>query len=409
MIFFESILLALDSIRVNKLRAFLTLLSVAIGVFAIIGAGTLTSSLENTISGEMEKIGETTFWIQKMPKIVTGNNWHKYRKRKAITYSQIKTFKRRMTLTQQINAIGSSSNKTIKYENESTNPDVTLIGTDEKYFPINAINVVKGRPIMEQDIDLHRNVAVIGNDVAVKLFTGTNPLNKKILIGNHSYTVIGQLETKGAILGQSKDNQVIIPITNFLKYYADGWEESLTIAIKSGNRDLLNSTIDEAIGTLRAIRKVKPWEENNFEVYTNESITEMFGGFVSFLSAVGWITGGFALIAAGVGIMNIMLVSVKERTREIGVRKAVGARKSWIMTQFIIETITLVQIGGLIGIVLGIAGAIALGSLLGIAAVFPVYWVIASIVICTLMGLSFGSYPAWKAANLNPIEALHYE
>lgn len=409
MIFLESILLALDSIRVNKLRAFLTLLSVAIGVFAIIGAGTLTSSLENTISGEMEKIGETTFWIQKMPNIVTGNNWRKYRKRKAITYSQIKAFKRRMTLTQQINAIGSSSNKTIKYENESTNPDVTLIGTDEKYFPINAINVIKGRPIMEQDIDLHRNVAVIGNDVAVKLFTGTNPLNKKILIGNHSYTVIGQLETKGAILGQSKDNQVIIPITNFLKYYADRWEQSLTIAIKSENRDLLNSTIDEAIGTLRAIRKVKPWEENNFEVNTNESITEMFGGFVSFLSAVGWITGGFALIAAGVGIMNIMLVSVKERTREIGVRKAVGARKSWIMTQFIIETITLVQIGGLIGIVLGIAGAIALGSLLGIAAVFPVYWVIASIVICTLMGLSFGSYPAWKAANLNPIEALHYE
>ena len=135
----------------------------------------------------------------------------------------------------------------------------------------------------------------------------------------------------------------------------------------------------------------------------------MFGGFISFLSAVGWITGGFALIAAGVGIMNIMLVSVKERTREIGIRKAVGARKSWIMTQFIVETITLVQIGGLIGIIIGIGGAAALGNILGISPVFPVNWVIASIVICTIMGVAFGSYPAWKAANLNPIEALHYE
>lgn len=405
----ESIILAIDSIRVNKLRAFLTLLSVAIGVFAIIGAGTLTSSLEGTMNQQLEKIGETTFWVKKMPNIVTGNDWRKYSKRKAITFSQVKEFKRKMTLTKQINALGISGGKTIKYGNESTNPDVMLMGTDEMYFPINSVNVVQGRPIMQQDIALHRNVAVIGNDVAIKLFSATLPLGEKITIGNHSYTVIGVLEEIGGILGQNKDNMVILPITNFLKYYASPWEQSLTISIKAKSRELLNATIDETIGTLRTIRKVKPWEENNFELFTNESIGEMFGGFISFLSAIGWITGGFALIAAGVGIMNIMLVSVKERTREIGIRKAIGARKSWIMTQFIVETITLVQIGGIVGIILGIAGAAALGALIGIPAVFPIYWVVTSIVICTAMGIAFGSYPAWKAANLNPIEALHYE
>jgi putative ABC transport system permease protein len=160
---------------------------------------------------------------------------------------------------------------------------------------------------------------------------------------------------------------------------------------------------------MRVIRKDLPGDDNSFELSTNETITEQFGGFVNFLSAIGWISGGFALIAAGVGIMNIMLVSVKERTREIGIRKAVGARKSWIMTQFIVEAITLCQIGCLVGILFGIGGAGVLSMLISVKIVFPVAWVIASIIICTLMGVSFGAYPAWKAANLDPIDALRYE
>ena len=405
----ESIRLAFDSVRNNKLRAFLTLLSISIGVFAIIGAGTLTSSLEGVVTAELENIGETTFWIQRMPKIVTDETWRRLRKRKPITFSQVKELRRDLTSTDMISATGVSQGATIKYGNLSTNPDVIIIGSDENYFTLNSVNVVEGRPIMDQDIAFNRNVAVVGNDVVAKLFPNVSPLDKIINIKNQTFLIVGLLETKGAMLGQSIDNRVVIPVTNFLQYFAEEHEESLTISIKARNMNELSSTIDEAVGAMRLIRKDMPGDDNSFELETNETITEQFGGFVSFLSAIGWISGGFALIAAGVGIMNIMLISVKERTREIGIRKAVGARKSWILWQFIIETITLCQIGCLIGIILGISGAMLLSKMMGVATVFPVGWVIASIIICTAMGVTFGAYPAWKAANLDPIEALHYE
>jgi putative ABC transport system permease protein len=405
----ESIRLAFDSVRVNKLRAFLTLLSISIGVFAIIGAGTLTSSLEGVVTTELENIGETTFWIEKMPKIVTDATWHKLQKRKPITYAQVQDLKRDMTLTDMISVSGVSGGATLKYGNESTNPDIFIIGSDENFFSILSLNVDQGRPIVKQDIDFNRNVCVIGNDVVVKLFPNDNPIDKIISIKNQNFQVVGVLETQGAVLGQSKDNRVVIPITNFLQYYVEEWRESLTISVKAQDMKSLPATIDEAIGIMRVIRKDLPGDDNSFELSTNETITEQFGGFVNFLSAIGWISGGFALIAAGVGIMNIMLVSVKERTREIGIRKAVGARKSWIMTQFIVEAITLCQIGCLVGILFGIGGAGVLSMLISVKIVFPVAWVIASIIICTLMGVSFGAYPAWKAANLDPIDALRYE
>lgn len=405
----ESILLAIDSVRKNKLRAILTLLSISIGVFAIIGAGTLVSSMDNAVTNEMASLGENTFIIKRIPSVQMGNSWRKYRRRRMITYSVYKDFRKQMTTSNLISAESSSGGHVIKAGSHSTDPDVSLTGADEYYFVNNNISVDQGRAFTAEDITFNRNVAIIGNDILVKVFPNENPIGKRIAIQNQSFTIIGILETKGAVLGQSQDNQVIVPISKFLKHYASWWSQSVTISIKALSKELLEPTVDEAIGVMRTIRKQKPWEDNSFEVETNESIAEQFKNFTSFLSIFGVVSGVIALIAAGVGIMNIMLVSVKERTREIGIRKAIGAKRAWILAQFIIETITLCQLGGAVGIVMGIAAGNALGKMLGMNIVFPLDWVILGIVVCTVLGVVAGSYPAWKAAKLDPIDALRYE
>lgn len=409
MFFSESIRFAFDSIRSNKLRTFLTILSISIGVFALISTGTLISSLKYTVQNELENIGETTFWIQRQPKILTDRTWRKYRKRKPITYKNFKELKRMTESTPYLSAAAYSMESTIKFGNLSTDPDVYLIGADNNYFITNAIEVEYGRPISDDDVNSFRNVAVIGNDVVVKIFPNINPIGKEITIKNQQNTVVGILKPKGALLGQSQDNRVLIPITNFLRYFASEWESSVTISIKALNKEKFAQTIDEVIGNLRIIRNDKPLEENSFEVETNETITEQFGGFVNFLSIFGFLSGGFALIAAGVGIMNIMLVAVKERTREIGIRKAVGAKRRWILFQFIFEAFTLTQIGGIIGLIIGLSAGYFLSKTINLPLGLPWLWVFISVLACTLIAVGFGAYPAYRAANLDPIEALRYE
>lgn len=406
----ESILLAIDSIKVNKLRSFLTLLSISIGVFAIIVAISLVKSINYTVATQMSELGDNTYMIFRIPKIQFGfHTWRKYLNRKYITYRQYKEFKKNMINAVAISAYSNSNGHIIKSSGKETNPNVTLIGADADYFITNNINIVEGRQIINEDLLFNRNFAIIGNDIAQALFENTNPIGKTITIKKQKYEVIGLLETKGAILGQSQDNQVIIPLTQFLKYYTEPWEESLNIVVKVKEKSELSNSMDEAIGIMRTIRGQKPWELNSFEIESNDSIVEQFSSFTGFLSIFGIATGIIALIAAGVGIMNIMLVTIKERTREIGIRKAVGAKKRWILTQFLIETITISQIGGFIGIISGLILGSLFGKMLGLTIIFPYDWVFITILICTILGLSFGLYPAMKAANLDPIEALRYE
>lgn len=404
----ESIILAFDSIRANKLRASLTLLGIAIGVFALVGSSTLVKSLNQTVANTTANLGENTFAITRFPDIMMGGH-SKYRKRKPITYSQYKEFRKKFTESDFISCESRSNLHTIKSGNLSTDPDVMLIGCDENYFFNNNILVDDGRVFTAQDLLLNRNLAIIGNDIVTKIFPEGNPLGKTIRIKNQNFEVIGVLKVKGSILNTSLDNQVIIPINIFLKYFASEFEESLTIHIKAFNSQVLQKTIDQAIGTMRAVRNLKPWEENSFEVKTNESISSQFSNFTQYLTYFGFFSAIIALIAAGIGITNIMLVSIKERTREIGVRKAVGAKNSWIVLQFLIETITLCQIGGIIGILIGFTGAWLMSSAIGIKIYFSIEQIITGIIVCTILGIISGIYPAWKAANLNPIDALRYE
>ncbi len=406
----ESIYIALDAVRAHALRSFLTLISIAIGIFAIIGSGTAISSLNTTVSKQLEAMGDATFLIKRTPSVQMGDSWHKYRKRKNITYQQAKEFKRMMTDAETIGISALRSGMTAKNGNLSTNTDVILHGVDDAYFTTNNITLSEGRQFLPEDIASSRPFAIIGNDVVVKLFPyNEDPVGKTIAVKNQHFTVIGVLTAKGSLMGRSQDNEILIPISNLVKYYSDEWEQSVDITIKSASKESLGKTMDEAIGIMRILRNVKPWEDNTFEIETGESLSAQFASFTSYLNFFGLGSGLVALLAAGVGIMNIMLVSVKERTREIGIRKAIGARRSWILSQFLIESVTLCQLGGVVGIGLGFGGGALLSSLLNVEASMPIPWVIFSVVVCTILGIAFGLYPAWRAARLDPIEALRYE
>lgn len=411
---FESISIAIDAVRAQKLRSSLTLLSIGIGVFAIIASTSIMSTLQQAVNGQLADLGENSILIQRTPSINFGTNWAKMRKRKNITYAQAQQFRDRMTSTQLIAISNESPAYTIKAGLTSTNPDVTLIGIDEMYFAVNAVAIADGRSFTESEVTLSRRAAIIGADVVTSLFGSGSAVGKTITIKNQEFDVIGILESRGGVLGQSQDNRVLIPITVFNRYYTSEWDASVDISVKAESKFTLESTFDEAVGIMRALRAVKPWDENNFEIDTNDALTGQFSGFSSALLIVAWISGLGALVAAGIGIMNMMLVSVRERTREIGVRKALGARKRWIIRQFLIESITLCQLGGVTGMVGGLASSWAVtevlrGTMPSLSYVMPWGTVVFSIVICTVIGLGFGLYPAWRAATLDPIEALRYE
>ena len=266
----ESIKIAFISIWANKLRSFLTIISVTIGVFAIMGSGSLVDSIDDTITNELANLGENAFQISKLPPIQTGpRNWRKYSSRKNIDYSQYQNLKKKLNNRAIVSSESSRDNLTIKWEDNSTDPNVTLLGTDEVYFNINDRNVFEGRAVTELDVSFDRKVAVIGNDVKNKLFKNENPINKYITINNQKFLVVGLLDIKGAILGQSQDNQVIIPLTVFLKYYSSR-RETLTLKVKAYSKDALPFIIDESIGIMRSYRGDEPGEDNSFEIETNE-------------------------------------------------------------------------------------------------------------------------------------------
>lgn len=405
----ESIGLAVASVRSNKLRSALTLLSIAVGVFAIMGSTTVVDSLDAVFTEQISSIGANTFIVSRMPTFVMGpREWHKYAKRKDITYQQAQAVREQATLAKSASAFIQGS-YTVRGGTETTDSPMSVIGADEKFMEIYDYAVKEGRGITYEDVFYKREYAVIGEDVVKRLFKGASPIGRLVMIKNKSFTVIGTIEPKGSVVGQSRDAVVIIPLTAHLKYFTSMWDNSLTMLIKAPSQMMVGETADQVIGIMRTARKVPPGDDNDFELTTNDALIDTFKGFTKYLVYFGVGVSSISLLAAGVGIMNIMLVSVKERTREIGVRKAVGATRANILTQFVIEAITLCQLGGLIGILLGIGGGNALALYLGTSPVFPWQGTLIAAGACTLIGLTFGAYPAWRAASLDPIDALRYE
>ena len=402
--------MSFQSLRTNKLRTFLTVLGVVVGIFSIIVIMTIITMLQNSIENGLASLAKNTFQIQKYPAIMTGGPGarDKYRNRKDLTLEEFDKFKEKMTEAKFVGAEQWQFGIVVQYGNNKTNPNIQLAGMTEDALETNEMIAKEGRPINKSDVQYTNNVCMLGNDIVEKLFTNIDPVGQTVRVAGRPLTVIGVLEPKQSLFGQSQDNYVLVPITTFQTMYGKH-SRSINITVMAKSQEDYNKIIEASIGYMRTIRDVKPGEDNNFDIFSNESLMDQINSINEPIKLGALVVSLIALLAAGVGIMNIMLVSVTERTREIGIRKAIGARKSYILIQFLSEAVILSIFGGLVGIIIGVALGNFAGSFINAQMAIPVNWVMIGIALCVFVGVVFGTYPAYKAANLDPIEALRHE
>ena len=404
----ESFRMAIEAIRQNKLRSILTLLGISIGVFSVIGVMTAIRTLESSVNSQLDIFGTNTFMVQKYPAIRIHGPGNKYRKRKNIDFFQYEELKRRAKLPLRVSVADDTGERNIRYKDNVLKKTADVVGVDEWGLRTYKTYLADGRNFTEDDIRFSRNITILGPDVVDILFPFEDPIGKVIQIKGLDYTVIGVTERKGQAFGQSQDYFALIPISLYLQRYSSRWT-SLGINVEAESPEIFEKTIDEVIGLMRVIRKVPPEQENDFEIISNEELLKTFAGLTGGIKLFAGAVSVIALLVAGIGIMNIMLVSVTERIKEIGIRKAIGATKGDIMTQFLTEAVFLSQFGGIVGVILGILGGNIVAVLLNVPAVIPMDWAFYGLVVCSVIGIGFGIYPAWRAANLDPIESLRYE
>ncbi len=402
--------MAFQSIRQNKLRSSLTLLGIAIGVFSVIGVMTAITTMESSIQSGLNVFGTNTFSFQKYPAIHLGGHgsWQKYSKRKSITYDQYEKLRESVKTAAFVSANDDTWGKIIKNDDNQAKRNTALYAGDEWTARTYNTTIDDGRNITHDDVHYARRVVILGGDALDQLFPFEYAIGNSITIDGIEFLVIGTAERKGQSFGESQDNYVIIPISTYLHHFAHQ-RTSLVITVESPSTELYNKTQDEAIGIMRTIRKVPPGEDNDFEVISNAQLLETFSSFTGGVKAFAFVISIIALLVAGIGIMNIMLVSVSERIKEIGIRKAIGANKRDIITQFLAEAVFLSEIGGIVGVILGVVGGNTVALLMNIPAVIPMDWVVYGLVVCSFIGIGFGIYPAWRAANLDPVESLRFE
>jgi len=408
----DNISLALSSIRGNFLRTILTFLIIAFGIMALVGILTAADGIKASLQSNFATMGANNFTIRK-----GGGGIHVHRKGRAakkdfkdFELDQALDFKERFTYPAAVSISNVVSYvSTIKYESEKTNPTIRVIGADENYLAVTGYDVEWGRNFSEMDAGSGRSVVLLGNDVAKKLFTRTEKaLDKIISINNRKYKVLGVLAPKGSSSIFSSDNVSIIPLLNAKSVFGSE-RKSYAVTVSIQDAYGLDSAISEATGLMRNIRKLRFNEEDDFRISKSDMLSSMLVEQSSYVTAAATMIGLITLLGGAIGLMNIMLVSVTERTREIGISKAVGAKRSTILAQFLVEAITICQIGGLLGIVLGIAAGNAVSMLLGGPFIIPWQWIFGGLFLCVVVGLVSGIYPAMKASKVDPIESLRYE
>ena len=402
--------MAMGALTAHKLRSGLTLLGVLVGVFSIIVVMTAMRVMQGNIEGALSQLGANTFQVDKSPAMYIGGpeGWVKYWRRKNITLVHGMAVRERATLAVSVGIETGFWGGQATSHYGKTPPTVRLTGAMPGSFAAHNWEVAEGRALMDTDVESRRDVCVLGASLAETLFPFGRALGERVKFDGINYTVIGVLEAKGAMVGGNQDNFAVIPITTGLSRYGWIWR-SLSIMVQARDQASYEDTVEQVRGILRAARKVEPGKEDDFEIFSSDSLISQFRSVTLTVRIGVMVVSSIALIAAGIGIMNIMLVSVTERTREIGIRRAVGAKKRNITAQFIMEAIVLCEVGGVIGVVLGILGGNATAYFLELPPAIPFDWALIGLLICSAVGIVFGSYPAIKAANLDPVESLRYE
>ena len=401
----------MSALGANKLRSGLTMLGITIGVFSVISVMTATGALQGSIETGLSFLGSNTFQFAKYPPIGGGGpqSSSKYANRRNVTYEEAMTYVRLMHDTGAVISLKVfDDGKRIIYGRLRTNPNIQIVGGNQNFLISNSYAIGLGRNLNESDVDLARSVVVIGYDIQKRIFPVEDPLGKLIKIGGKNYTVVGVLAEKGSAFGGTQDNLSLVPLTRYFEDFGHA-RRTVNIATQAVSQALYTRTFNTAVGAMRIARGLQPGAENDFEVFTNDSLVAAFASVANAVRAGAFVISSVALLAAGVGIMNIMLVSVTERTKEIGIRKSIGAKKRDILRQFLVEAVTLSELGGLVGILLGVAAGNGLAAWLNAAVVFPWGWAAAGLAVCSAIGIGFGLYPAWRAAGLDPIEALRFE
>ncbi len=407
----ENVRIALGSIRTQLLRTILTVLIIAIGITALVCILTVVAALENTLSSDFASMGSNTFNINQYEfSNIRRRGGEREVINPIISYPEAVAFKEKFhyPFTQTSLSFNAVSNAEVKYENKKTDPQISVVGIDEHFVVNSGLEITKGRNFTGFDVSNNTYACILGSDFEKGLLKDTNPIDKVISIRGAKFRVIGVLKEKGSTFGNSQDLRVLMPI-QIARSLFNKPNIDYSISVMVTKKELLDPAIDHSTGTMRRIRKLSPVQESNFGISRSDDLINRILSITQYLGISAWVIGIITIFGSSIALMNIMLVSVTERTREIGVRKALGAKRSTIATQFFIETLVIGQMGGIAGIIIGILAGFGIASLLEFDFVTPWAAIISAFITTFVVAIVSGSYPALKASKLDPIEALRYE
>lgn len=406
----ENINVSIDSIRNHLTRSTLTILIIAFGIMALVGILTSIDAIRFYLSRNFTMMGANTFTIRNKQMRMEGGTKSAFAKHyRVISWQEASEFKQQYSFPSQVSVfMFATHTATVKHGSKKTNPNVPVIGTDENYLFTSGYEIEKGRNFTVNEVFYGNHAAILGAEVAKKLFpNGTDPIDKIVSVGAAKYQVIGVLKAKGASMTDN-DNLCLLPVTNVRQVYATP-RSSFSISVLSSNPEMVDAAIGEARGLFRIIRDARTTEEDPFEINKSDNLANMLFENIRYLRLAATVIGIITLFGAAIGLMNIMLVSVTERTREIGIRKAMGAKRSTIRDQFLMEAIVIGQLGGLAGIILGIGIGNILSLIIGAGFIIPWVWIVLGVTLCFFVAVASGLIPALKAARLDPVDSLRYE